>query len=149
MRRRGLDLSVIGALVAAAVLLGVGIAMAVYEEQVYTDQQLKSVREQAQILAASVSAAVLFDDRRAAQEYVNAVAVNPEMEAAGVYDRHGQLLAGFGQRPLVAPRLTLQRLDPLEDLVRTGAQQGRRSGNDFRVGLGVVAGIGRGQRLDA
>jgi signal transduction histidine kinase len=97
MRRRGLDLSVIGALVAAAVLLGVGIAMAVYEEQLYTDQQLKSVREQAQILAASVSAAVLFDDRRAAQEYVNAVAVNPEMEAAGVYDRHGQLLAGFGR----------------------------------------------------
>jgi signal transduction histidine kinase len=94
MRRRGLDLSVIGALVAAAVLLGAGLAMAVYEDKLYTDQQVKSVREQAQILAASVTAAVVFDDRRAAQEYVNAVAVNPEVEAAGVYDRHGRLLAG-------------------------------------------------------
>jgi signal transduction histidine kinase len=97
MTRRGWDLSVIGALAAAAVLLCVGIGMAVYEEQVYSAQQVKSVREQAQILAASVSAAVLFDDRHAAQEYVNAVAVNPEMEAAGVYDRQGRLLAGFAR----------------------------------------------------
>jgi signal transduction histidine kinase len=97
MKRRNWDLSVIAALVAAAMLLGVGLAMAVYEEQVYSAQQVKSVREQAQILAASVSAAVLFDDRRAAQEYVNAVAVNPEMEACGVYDRQGRLLAGFAR----------------------------------------------------
>ncbi|MBN9588800.1 MAG: hybrid sensor histidine kinase/response regulator [Alphaproteobacteria bacterium] len=97
MRQHGWDLSVIGALAAAGLLLGVGIAMAVYEEQVYSGQQVKSVREQAQILAASVSAAVVFDDRKAAQEYVNAVAVNPETEAAGVYDRQGRLLAGFAR----------------------------------------------------
>jgi signal transduction histidine kinase len=97
MKRRGWDLSVIAALAAAAVLLCVGIGMAVYEEQVYSAQQVKSVREQAQILAASVSAAVVFDDRPAAQEYVNAVAVNPEMEACGVYDRDGRLVAGFAR----------------------------------------------------
>lgn len=100
----GWNASVISALVAAAMLLAVGILMAVYEEHLYTEQQVKNVREQAQILAASVSAAIVFDDRRAAQEYADALSANPELEAAGVYDHGGRLLAGLargGTRPPV------------------------------------------------
>ena len=58
---------VVGALTAAAVLLAAGILMAIYQEQLYSAQQAKSVREQAQILAASVTAAVVFADQKAAQ----------------------------------------------------------------------------------
>jgi signal transduction histidine kinase len=65
-----------------------------YEEQLYAGQQLRDISEQAQILAASVTAAVVFDDRAAVQEYVDALKVNPQLQAAGVYDGK-QLLASF------------------------------------------------------
>lgn len=89
--------SVVMALVAAAMLLAAGVLMAIYEERLYSAQQVKNIREQAQILAASVTAAIVFDDRRAAQEYVEALATNPELQAAGVYDGEGHLLAGFAR----------------------------------------------------
>jgi signal transduction histidine kinase len=83
--------------VAGAVLLAAGVLMAIYQEQLYSSQQVKSVREQAQILAGSVAAAVVFDDHNAAQEYVDALRVNPELEGAGIYSAHGQLMAGFAR----------------------------------------------------
>jgi signal transduction histidine kinase len=89
--------SVIAALVAAAALLAAGVLMAIYQEQLYSSQQIKSVREQAQILAGSVGAAVVFDDHNAAQEYVDALRVNPELEGTGIYNAHGQLMAGFAR----------------------------------------------------
>ena len=92
--RQGWNMSVIVAL-AAGMLLAAGVMMAVYEEKLYRAQQVKNIREQAQILAASVTAAIVFDDRRAAQEYVEALAANPELQAAGVYDGGNHLLAGF------------------------------------------------------
>ena len=98
---------VIGALMAAAVLLAAGVLMAVYQEELYSAQQAKSVREQAQILAASVTAAVVFSDQKAAQEYVAALQVNPELQAAAVYGGDGRLLAGFARNtrlPVVVKR---------------------------------------------
>ena len=58
-KKRNWSPMVIGALAAAAVLLAAGVLMAVYQERLYSAQQAKSVREQAQILAASVTAAHL------------------------------------------------------------------------------------------
>src|SRR3569833_2595358 len=84
----------VGALTAAAVLLAAGVLMAVYQEQLYSAQQAKSVREQAQILAASVTAAVVFSDQKATQEYVDATRVNPELQAAAVYGGGGRGGAG-------------------------------------------------------
>ena len=83
-RKRNWSPTVIGALAAAAVLLAAGVLMAVYQEQLYSAQQAKSVREQAQILAASVTAAVVFSDQKAADEYVAALGVNPELQAAAL-----------------------------------------------------------------
>jgi signal transduction histidine kinase len=88
-------LPVIAALGAAGFLLAAGILMARYEDQLYANQQIKSVNEQAHILAASVAGAVAFDDHAAAQEYVDALTVNPELLAAGVYDGEGRLVASF------------------------------------------------------
>jgi signal transduction histidine kinase len=95
--KRTWTLSVRVALALGALLLSLGVLMAVYEEQLYAAQQAKSVREQAQILAASVTAAIVFDDAHAAQEYVDALKANPELLGAVVYDQRGRRLAGFAR----------------------------------------------------
>jgi signal transduction histidine kinase len=97
---------VLAALVAAALLLVLGLLMARYEDEIYTAQQERDVGEQAQILAASITAAVSFDDEGAAQEYVRALTVNPQLRAAGVYGQRGTLIAHFarsGALPATAP----------------------------------------------
>jgi signal transduction histidine kinase len=100
--KRGIGWPMIGALLAAVLLLTAGIGMARYEDDLYSTQQIRDVTEQAQILAASVTAAISFGDEKAAQEYVDALKVNPELQAAGVYDGKGELFARFargGQLP--------------------------------------------------
>jgi signal transduction histidine kinase len=86
------------ALIGAIALLLAGVSMALYEENLYQVQRLRESREQAEILAASVTAALSFNDRRAAEEYLDAMQVNPEIEAAGVYPKGGPLLAGFARK---------------------------------------------------
>jgi signal transduction histidine kinase len=52
---------------------------------------------------------VVFDDQKAAQEYVDAFQVNPEIQAAGIYDLQASRLAGFSRQgdalPARMPRL--------------------------------------------
>jgi signal transduction histidine kinase len=91
------------ALIGALVLLMAGVAMALYEEQLYQAQRVREAREDAEILAASETAALSFNDRKAAEEYVDSVKVNSEIEAVGVYTSDGAPLAGFvrsGTAPL-------------------------------------------------
>jgi signal transduction histidine kinase len=95
LSRTRFGLPILAALLAAVLLFAAGLMMARYEDQLYSAQQLKDVSEQARILAASVTAAIAFDDRSAAQEYISALSVNPELLAAGVYDNKGQRIAQF------------------------------------------------------
>jgi signal transduction histidine kinase len=88
---------IIVALMAALALLLAGVAMARYEDELYTAQQTRDVSEQSEILAASVTAAVSFGDAAAAQEYVDSLKANPELRAAGVYDAKGTLMAQFSR----------------------------------------------------
>jgi signal transduction histidine kinase len=91
------------ALLSALALLLAGILVTAYEEQLYRAQKIQEVNAQGQILAASVAAALVFDDEKAAQEYVAALRVNPELEAAGIYRSNGARVAGFardGSEPL-------------------------------------------------
>jgi len=91
------------ALLAAVILLTAGVAVAVYDEEIYRVEKLDETDVQAKILAGSVAAALIFDDRKAAGEYVDALKVNPEVEAAAVYGTSGGVFAGFvrpGARPL-------------------------------------------------
>lgn len=92
----------LGALV-AVLLFGAGLWMATYEDSLYRNQQIKDTTEQAQILAASVSAAVAFQDQAAAQEYVDALRVNPELIEAAVYDTSHHRLAQFARNGRYAP----------------------------------------------
>jgi signal transduction histidine kinase/ActR/RegA family two-component response regulator len=89
---RILPLVVLGA--ALTLVLG-GVLAGLYGERLYRAQKISEVGVQAEILAATVSAAVVFNDTPAAQEYVGALRANPEVEAAGVYDAAGALVAGY------------------------------------------------------
>jgi signal transduction histidine kinase len=94
---------IVSALAAAVLLLLAGIGMARYEDELYAAQQTRDVAEQAEILAASVTAAVSFGDNSAAQEYVEALEANPELRAAGVYDARGKLFAQFSRGGQLLP----------------------------------------------
>src|SRR5436190_4852192 len=85
----------IASLVSAMLLVAAGLLATLYEDQLYRNQQAQQTRVQAQILAASITAALAFNDRTVSQEYVDALQANPEVEAAGVYDVTGARIAGF------------------------------------------------------
>lgn len=92
---------------AAALLIG-AVAMAWYLDQSYREQKIAEVSVQAGILASTVTAALSFGDHQAGQEYVNASAINPDVEAAAVYDATGRMFVSFLRAPwdavpLVAP----------------------------------------------
>ena len=88
----------------AIALVAAGLALTLYSEQLSREQKIREVSVQADILAGSVSAALAFDDRQAAKEYVDALRVNREIEAAGVYDLRGALTAGFVRDHARLPR---------------------------------------------
>ena len=96
------------ALAGAVALLIAGVFAAFYEEQLYQTQRAQAALGEAQTLAASVSAALSFGDRNAAEEYVQPMLVNPGIAAAGIYKKNGSLLTGLvreGGRAL-SPRLS-------------------------------------------
>ncbi|MET0273201.1 MAG: CHASE sensor domain-containing protein, partial [Phenylobacterium sp.] len=73
----------------AVALLAAGVLLGVQTERGYRAQATRQVAVQADILAASVSAALAFDDRNAMREYVDALKANPRLASAGVYDARG------------------------------------------------------------
>jgi signal transduction histidine kinase len=81
------------ALIAAAFLIFSGVAIVLYEESSYRAQQVRAFTEQAAILAANETAAVIFDDRKSAQEYADAMKVNPELQGVAIYNKAGKLMA--------------------------------------------------------
>jgi outer membrane murein-binding lipoprotein Lpp len=87
------------ALAAAVALLLAGVLLAIYNEHAYRAQKVDEISVQARILASTVTAALAFNDRPAAQEYVNALQVNPEVEAAALYDSGGALFVSWSRTP--------------------------------------------------
>ncbi len=83
------------ALVAAMALLTAGVVMAFYEDQAFRTRTAQETTAQAQILAATVTAALAFGNADDANEYVAALSSNPAVEAVGVYDARGNKFAGY------------------------------------------------------
>ncbi|HYD28710.1 ATP-binding protein [Brevundimonas sp.] len=83
------------ALVSLLVLLVAGVTIAVLNERSLKEQTAREAGAQADLLASAVSGALAFDDAEAAQDYVDAVQVNPSVLTAAVYDENGRLLASF------------------------------------------------------
>jgi signal transduction histidine kinase len=83
------------AVVAALLLLIAGALAAAYQYHSAHAEHRRRLTVQAKILAASVTAAIAFNDRAAAQEYVDALKLDPRLDAAAVYDETHRELAGF------------------------------------------------------
>ncbi len=82
-------------LLSATVVIGAGLLAALYDTQFYQSQKIREVQVQADILASSVAAALAFDDREAALQYVMALQANPEVSAAAVYSLDDTVFASY------------------------------------------------------
>jgi signal transduction histidine kinase len=80
-----------------ALLLLAGIGIILQNEAAYRDLQEQETRAQADILSAGVTAALDFRDREAAQQAVDAVRVNRQIRALGIYEESGALVASYGR----------------------------------------------------
>ena len=85
------------AAIAVIALLAAGFLVIFLNERAYQQQTISETRTQAEILSASVTAALDFGDPVAAQDSVDALRANPEIRTAAVYDRRGRLFAGFAR----------------------------------------------------
>ncbi|HMA50587.1 MAG TPA: ATP-binding protein [Magnetospirillaceae bacterium] len=83
------------ALLTAAAILGVGLAIGLFADHAYQAQKRREIGVQGQILASTLTAALSFQDRDAAQEYVDALQQNPEVQAVAAYDIKGALFASY------------------------------------------------------
>src|SRR5687768_115811 len=88
-------LMLITVLATAVALLLAGSIIVGYEIYTYRAQKTQDVVVQAQMLAASVSAPLEFNDAKAAQEFLGVLRANPEFAEAGVYRADGSLFASY------------------------------------------------------
>jgi signal transduction histidine kinase/CheY-like chemotaxis protein len=90
------------------VLIAASLAVALSNERLHDSRAVAATEVQARILAETVTAALAFSDRPALRDYVNAMRAAPNLDAVGVYDERGRLVAGFtrtGLAPQLADRL--------------------------------------------
>ena len=88
-------LLLISVLASAIALLLAGVAIVAYDTITYTDQKKREISVQAETLAASVTAALAFNDAKVAEEYLKAFEANPEIAAAGIYNADARLFARY------------------------------------------------------
>ena len=89
--------------VAAVALIFAGAALAIFSEAHFKSQKIREARALTRILAASVTAALVFDDAQTAQEYVDALRANEEVRAVVLFGPDGEQVASYqraGARPL-------------------------------------------------
>jgi signal transduction histidine kinase/ActR/RegA family two-component response regulator len=92
----------------AAALLALGVVLGARTEINHRHQIERQAAVQADILAASVSAALAFDDNAAMRQYVDALGANKDIAAAAVYDTFGKALVVYRRKgappaPALAP----------------------------------------------
>ena len=89
-----------------AILLVVGaVALTLVQDSLHRTERYDQIAADAGVLAASVSSALARNDVRGAQEDVDALQKNPQLEAAAVFAQDGHVLARFtrgGAEPITA-----------------------------------------------
>src|SRR5882724_2660694 len=88
-------LTLVTVITSTVVLLLTGAVIVAYDNYVYRAQKTEEISAQAEILAASVTAPLEFNDSKAAQDYLNPLEANPEITAAGVYTSNNSLFASY------------------------------------------------------
>src|SRR5438309_5033903 len=101
--------------IALLILLG-GFGVIVQNESTYTHARVEQTQGLADILAASVAAAVDFNDPAAAQEAVDAFRTNNQVQRIGIYRRDGTAIAGY-RRDGTPIRPTISSMRPAGDNV--------------------------------
>ncbi|MGJ0535048.1 MAG: methyl-accepting chemotaxis protein [Methylocystis sp.] len=91
----GRKLTLITVLASAIALLLAGVIIVAYDSVAYRTQQRQDVAVRANIVASNVSAALVFGDPKAAQEYLQALRSNPDIKAAAVYTDQGELFTQY------------------------------------------------------
>lgn len=91
----GRKLRLITVLASAIALLLAGTIIVAYDSVAYRTQQKQDIAVRANIVASNVSAALVFGDPKAAQEYLQALRSNPDVRAAAVYDNKGALFTQY------------------------------------------------------
>jgi len=90
----------------AVLLLLLASLWIIYQgERSYRTEQQHAAQVQAEILAASATAALDFEDRATAQESANALRANPQVKMAGIYDVRGDRFAGYARAEALPARL--------------------------------------------
>lgn len=97
------------ALASLLLLLVAAMAVGILSERALKNQLANEAGAQADLLASAVSGALAFDDRAAAQDYVDAVQVNPNVLAAAVYDVDNRLVASFARDGESIPPVAVAR----------------------------------------
>ncbi|WP_051710712.1 methyl-accepting chemotaxis protein [Andreprevotia chitinilytica] len=82
-------------LASAIALLLAGTIIVIYDVAAYRAQKTREGAVQAEILAASVSASLLFNDPKAAQESLNALKANTDIATAGLYAADGSPFSSY------------------------------------------------------
>jgi signal transduction histidine kinase len=122
--------------VIVAVMLLAGIGVILQSEAAYRGLQQEETRVQADILAASVTAALDFEDAVATREAVAAISVNPQVRSIGVYNEQGRLVAGYGRDGPAPPSSLENRLPAPESAVSSEVpvtSRGARVGTIYLV----------------
>jgi methyl-accepting chemotaxis protein len=91
----GRKLRLITVLASAIALLLAGTIIVAYDSVAYRTQQKQDIAVRANIVASNVSAALVFGDPKAAQEYLQALRSNPDVRAAAVYEDKGKLFTQY------------------------------------------------------
>lgn len=85
----------LAAAAAAGLLLLLGLVIVGFNEAAYNQQKARDASVQAQIVSASVAPALQFLDASSARQYLQALAANPAVAAAAVYDGAGTRVASY------------------------------------------------------
>ncbi len=84
-------------------LFAAGIGIVAYDSVTFKQQKIDDVAAQADILAATSSAALEFNDAKAAQEYLSALAARHDVASAVIYDAAGDVFAKYRRNPGAGP----------------------------------------------
>ena len=99
----GRKLTLITVMASAIALLLAGTIIVAYDIFSYRTQQQQDVEVRAGIVAANVSAALVFGDAKATQEYLHALQSNPGVSAAAVYNAKGELFTHYLRHDVKTP----------------------------------------------
>jgi signal transduction histidine kinase len=85
------------------VLLAAAIGITIYYEQSFKFHSIQEAGVQTRVLASTMTAALVFNDRDTAQEYVDALQADPAILAVGIYNGSGRLSASHLKQGATVP----------------------------------------------